>query len=94
MPLNEEETITELLGQTERCDSSLRAAGEDFTRFYERLELIAKQHRRRMPVRDASFQDDFRAAVVQLRALADAAQASWRATRACYYAADRATFVR
>ncbi|MDR0734896.1 MAG: hypothetical protein LBG16_04325 [Elusimicrobiota bacterium] len=94
MPLNEEETITKLFVQTEQCDGSLRAAGEDFARFYGRLELIVKQHRRRMPVRDGGFQDDFRAAVAQLRALADTAQDSWQAARSCYYASDRAAFVR
>ena len=94
MPLNEEETIKKLLDQTEQCGNSLRAAGEGFARFYERLELIAKQRRRRMPVRDNGFQEDFRAAVAQLRALADIAQDSWQDLRACYYAAERAAFVR
>jgi hypothetical protein len=94
MPLNEQETIKKLLDQTEQCDSSLRAACESFARFYERLDLIAKQHRRHMPVRDSGFQDDFRAEVAQLRVLADTAQDSWQAARACYYAADRAGFVR
>ncbi|MDR1124059.1 MAG: hypothetical protein LBL61_05670 [Elusimicrobiota bacterium] len=94
MPLNEEETIKKLLEQTAHGADSLRVMGEGFTRFYNRLELIAKQHRRRMPVRDDGFQDDMRSAVGQLRALADDAQDSWQAARACYYAADRAAFVR
>ena len=94
MQLNDEEKIKTMLLRTRQGDDSLRVLNEQLRRHYDRLEVIAKQYRRRAPIKDTAFQEEFRAAVALLRAFADDAQTFWNDTRMCYYAADKKEFVR
>jgi hypothetical protein len=74
-------------------DASLRSLNEQFRFFYDRLENIAKHHRRRIPVRDLTFQEEFRSKALELRKLADDCQDFWRSARMEYYSRGKQKFV-
>jgi hypothetical protein len=94
MDIKQEETIQKMLEETEYGDNKLRSLNEGFLGFYGRLEVIIKQHRRKMPVRDSRFQEEFRAAVLELRKLADRMLDFWKSARLYYYGTDKEKFVR
>lgn len=92
--LSEEKKLQKMLERTEAGDNDLRRLADEFRNYYDRLELIYKQHRRKMPIRDLTFQEEFRDTVAKLRALADNAHDFWNDTRMCYYNSDKDKFVR
>lgn len=59
----------------------LRLINTQFRLYYDRLEVIAKQHRRRVAVTDTSFEQEFRATVEELRKLTDTEQDFWQQAR-------------
>ena len=94
MVLSEEEKLQTMLQLTDECEGDLRRLVQDFREYYDRLEVINKQHRRKMPIRDLTFQEEFRSTVAKLRAAADNAHGFWQDTRMSYYASDKVQFVR
>jgi len=54
----------------------------------DRLDVIAVQYKRKTPIRDLTFQEEFRAEVSQLRVVADKVQDYWQGARQSYYGGD------
>lgn len=88
-----EQQLQQMLSEVENSKDKLRALNNNLRLFYDRLEVIAKQHKRRQPVTDTSFQEEFRAAVAELKALSDASQDFWHETRKMYNSSDKAKLI-
>jgi hypothetical protein len=89
----EEERIKKMLEEIELEDSILKSLNEHFSFYYYRLETIAKHYRRKAPVRDLTFQGEFRDTVAKLSKLADNSRDFWSEMRMYYYGKDKARFV-
>lgn len=84
MTLTPEETVKRMAEEIEKSSSFLRALNVKLRGYYDRLEVIYKQYRRRAPVKDLSFQEEFRAAVLELKTLADESNDFWQGVRAYF----------
>lgn len=90
MTLTPEETVKRMAEEIEKSSSFLRALNVKLRGYYDRLEVIYKQYRRRMPVKDLSFQEEFRAAVLELKTLADESNDFWHGVRAYFRSLNKA----
>ena len=88
-----EQQLHQMLSEVENSKDKLRLINNNLRLFYDRLEVIAKQHKRRQPVTDASFQEEFRAAVAELKTLSDSSQDFWHETRKMYNSSDKAKLI-
>lgn len=79
-----EETVKRMSEEIEKSSSALRTLNVRLRDYYDRLEVIYKQYRRRMPVKDLSFQEDFRSAVLELKTLAEESNDFWQNVRAYF----------
>lgn len=85
-----EETVKRMAEEIEKSSSSLRGLNVKLRGYYDRLEVIYKQYRRRVPVKDLSFQEEFRAAVLELKTLADESNDFWQGVRAYFRSLNKA----
>jgi DNA gyrase/topoisomerase IV subunit A len=92
--MNHQEEVKRILEEAETQNDIIRSFNKDMIIYYGRLEAISKQYRRRMPVRDAAFQEDFRETMMNLRKFADRVQDFWQHTRRLYNSVDKDDFVR
>lgn len=90
MTLTPEETVKRMAEEIEKSSSSLRGLNVKLRGYYDRLEVIYKQYRRRVPVKDLSFQEEFRAAVLELKTLADESNDFWQGVRAYFRGLNKA----
>lgn len=90
MTLTPEETVKRMAEEIEKSSSSLRSLNVRLRGYYDRLEVIYKQYRRHMPVKDLSFQEEFRSAVLELKTLADESNDFWQGVRAYFRSLDKA----
>lgn len=84
-----EKKFEQMLSEIETSNDKLRAINSQLRLFYDRLEDKVKQHRRKMPVRDVTFEEEFRALVLDLRKLTDNSQDFWQETRAYFRILDK-----
>ncbi|MDR1684270.1 MAG: hypothetical protein LBR90_02255 [Elusimicrobiota bacterium] len=82
-----------MLEVIEQTESGLKNINSKLGFFLQRLETLAAQHRRKSAPRDLTFQEEFRAGVLELRVLADGAQDFWQRTRFDYQAVNKKDFV-
>ena len=85
-----EETVKRMSEEIEKSSSALRTLNVRLRDYYDRLEVIYKQYRRRMPVKDLSFQEDFRSAVLELKTLAEESNDFWQNVRAYFRSLNKA----
>lgn len=85
-----EETVKRMAEEIEKSSSSLHGLNVKLCGYYDRLEVIYKQYRRRVPVKDLSFQEEFRAAVLELKTLADESNDFWQGVRAYFRSLNKA----
>ncbi|WP_428048048.1 hypothetical protein [Candidatus Proelusimicrobium excrementi] len=85
-----EETVKRMAEEIEKSSSSLHGLNVKLRGYYDRLEVIYKQYRRRVPVKDLSFQEEFRAAVLELKTLADESNDFWQGVRAYFRSLNKA----
>lgn len=85
-----EEAVKRMAEEIEKSSSSLRGLNVKLRGYYDRLEVIYKQYRRRVPVKDLSFQEEFRAAVLELKTLADESNDFWQGVRAYFRSLNKA----
>ena len=85
-----EETVKRMSDEIEKSSSALRTLNVRLRDYYDRLEVIYKQYRRRMPVKDLSFQEDFRSAVLELKTLAEESNDFWQNVRAYFRSLNKA----
>lgn len=85
-----EETVKRMAEEIEKSSSSLRGLNVKLRGYYDRLEVIYKQYRRRVPVKDLSFQEEFRASVLELKTLADESNDFWQGVRAYFRSLNKA----
>ncbi len=69
----QEQKLKEMLETVEAAKDKLKKFTAQLRCYYDRLQDIAVQHRRKQPVTDLTFAEDFRATVTQLRAFTDVA---------------------
>lgn len=89
-----EERLKQMLEETETSKDKLRLINTQFRLYYDRLEVIAKQHRRRVAVTDTAFEQEFRATVEELRKLTDTEQDFWQQARSDYNKYDKAEIIK
>ncbi|MDD6173958.1 MAG: hypothetical protein PUB86_06750 [Elusimicrobia bacterium] len=85
-----EETVKRMSEEIEKSSSALRTLNVRLRDYYDRLEVIYKQYRRRMPVKDLSFQENFRSAVLELKTLAEESNDFWQNVRAYFRSLNKA----
>lgn len=88
-----EEKLKKMLEQAGAANDTLRQINEKLRLFYDRLETIAKQHKRRMPVRDTNFEQEFRAVVEDLKNFTNDCQDFWQQARSDYHASNKAKLI-
>lgn len=93
MTLNEAERIKKMLEETEHASSKLKNINDQLRLFYDRLEILVKHHRRKMPIRDLTFQEEFRACILELRNFTNECEDFWQETRRYYQTCDKTKFV-
>ncbi len=81
MSLTAEQQIKRMAEEIERSEDALRAINVKLRGYYDRLEVIYKQFKRRTPIKDTEFQNEFRTTVLELKAIADESGEFWRQTR-------------
>lgn len=85
-----EETLKKMSEEIDSSSASLRRINAELRGYYDRLEVICKQYRRRMPVKDSGFQEEFRSAVLEVKTLADGSNEFWQGVRAYFRGLDKA----
>ena len=80
-----EQNLQIILKQVEDSQIKLRKYNEDFRQLFVRLEEMCVQHKRRAPLTDISFEQDFRNAIEDLRKLSDCNYVFWKEIRDKYY---------
>ncbi len=83
-----ERQIKRMSEEIERSEDALRAINAKLRGYYDRLEIIHNQFRRRTPIKDTEFQNEFRATVLELKTLADESGEFWRQTRTYFRTLD------
>lgn len=80
-----ENKLNVMLENTENAHRQLQQYNQTFRQLYARLEEISVQYKRKTPITDASFEQDFRQAVEQLMALSDGSSVFWKEIRKKYH---------
>ncbi len=93
MTSSSEAKIKQMSEEIDSSSAALRTINEKLRSYYDRLEVICKQHRRRMPIKDITFQEEFRATVLELKDFADKSDDFWQQTRAFFRTGEKATLV-
>lgn len=88
MSLTAEQQIKRMSEEIERSEDALRAINAKLRGYYDRLEIIHNQFRRRTPIKDTEFQNEFRATVLELKTLADESGEFWQQTRTYFRTLD------
>ena len=73
MSLTAEQQIKRMAEEIERSEDALRAINVKLRGYYDRLEVIYKQFKRRTPIKDT----EFRTTVLELKAIADESGEFW-----------------
>lgn len=93
MSLTPEAKIKQMSEEIDSSCDTLRAINEKLRAYYDRLEIIYKQHRRRMPIKDTTFQEEFRATVLEIKDFAEKSNDFWQETRTFFRETDKAALV-
>lgn len=88
MSLTAEQQIKRMSEEIEHSEDALRAINAKLRGYYDRLEIIHNQFRRRTPIKDTEFQNEFRATVLELKTLADESGEFWQQTRTYFRTLD------
>lgn len=78
-----------MLKKTEESQGNLRLYNEKLRQFLSRLEEISVQYKRRTPISDIAFEQDFRTTIEDLRILSDTNNTFWQEVRASYHSKYR-----
>ena len=93
MNLTPTQRIKQMSEEIERSEDALRVINAKMRGYYDRLEEIHTQFRRRVPVKDTEFQEEFRSTVLELKTLAEHCNEFWNQTRAYFRALDKADII-
>lgn len=93
--MSEDQTnkIKQMADEIEKSCTALRAINTKLHSYYGRLEVIYKQYRRKMPVKDTTFQEEFRSTMLELKAFSDSNNEFWQQTRFFIRQADKPKLV-
>lgn len=93
--MSEEQTgkIKQMSDEIEKSCVALREINTKLQGYYGRLEVIYKQYRRKMPVKDTTFQEEFRATMLELKFFSDTSNDFWQKTRSFIREADKPKLV-
>jgi hypothetical protein len=83
-----------MLTEAEAQNGIMRSFNKDMLIYYGRLEAVAKQYHKRLPTRDAAFEEDFRETMLNLRKFTDRVRDFWHNNRQFYNSVDKNSFVR
>lgn len=84
-----EDTLKRYKEEIDVSTENLKSCGAKMKLFYDRLEDIAKQYKKRSAVKDESFEEEFRALVIALRSQTDESEEFWRTARTYIRALDK-----
>ena len=93
--MNEDQAdkIKQMTDEIEKSCVALRDINNKLYGYYGRLEVIYKQYRRKIPVKDTTFQEEFRATMLDLKAFSDNSNDFWQKTRSFIREADKSKLV-
>ena len=80
-----ENKLKKVLDATEKSYKQLHKYNEDLKQFYVRLSEISVQYRRRAPITDTSFEEEFRKTIQDLSTLSDNTACFWKELRDKYH---------
>lgn len=80
-----ENKLKKVLDATEKSYKQLHKYNEDLKQFYARLSEISVQYRRRAPITDNSFEEEFRKTIQDLSTLSDNTACFWKELRDKYH---------
>ena len=81
--------LKQMSEEIESSAAALRKINNTLREYHSRLELIYQQYRRKMPVKDVSFQEDFRSTMLELKTFTENSSAFWQQIRTFMRGADK-----
>lgn len=82
-----------MLVEVESSRDDLRAINVLLRSYWGRMQDILQQVRRKQPIKEATFEEEFKATVLKLRALADNETDFWNKTRAQFQVLNKGQIV-
>lgn len=81
--------LKQILEEIESSCAALRKINNTLREYHGRLELIYQQYRRKMPVKDTSFQEEFRSTMLELKTFTENSNSFWQQIRTFMRSADK-----